>query len=594
MREEAVEAQRNSSPWQRVTGWVNRWSGVAALVYFTALSILATWPLARVMRAQLVGEVGDNIYFVWMIGWMQKALFQLRANPFDVWFLNYPAGWNMAYTEITPAQLALALPFSLMGGPTFGYNAAMLLTFILSGLTMFLWVRHLTGSKLAGLVAGTIFGFAPYRFAHFLIGHLNLSGTQWFPIYFWGLFDLLGARRFAWKPALLAGLGLGLIALTSQYYVYIALLVSIPIVLVWLLLDRGQLRRRAFWQGAGAALLVALPLVGVAVGPYVFLARQGGLPDRGLGVVRPYSASPTDFLLPSTDHFLWGQWVGEHFNRQMWIEGTLTLGFVALVLSIIALWKRRENGTPKPLLWAMLAGGLAAVVLAMGTDLHWNGAPVEIATPAFLSRWIARDSIPLPLPGYLLFQYFPFYAKLRAHMRFGVFALVLVSAAAGIGAAWLLRRAGMRGVFTAVVLLLLVGLEFYPGPYRAFFNVQPRAVDTWLAAQPGQGALAQFPFIESEDQEQTYYTLIHGKPFIGGFFNAFPPPQYQRIQPVLAGFPDAPSVALLRDLGVEWVLVHTPRYADFGALRAICAELGLQYVTQLDDQAVFIFSSEAP
>ena len=594
MQQTGLEAQTASSAWQRLTGWVARWSTTAALFYFTALSILTTWPLARVMSTQMVGSLGDNIYFVWMIGWMQKALFQLRANPFDVWFLNYPEGWNMAYTEITPAQLALALPFSLLGGETFGYNAAMLLTFILSGLTMFLWVRHLTGSKLAGLIAGTIYGFAPYHFAHFLIGHLNLSGTQWFPLYFWGLFDLLGARRFAWKPALLAGLGLGLIALTSQYYVYMALLVSVPAVLVWLLLDRAQLRSRVFWKGAGAALLAGLPLVALAVGPYVLLSRAGGLPDRGLGVVRPYSASPTDFLLPSTDHFLWGAWIGEHFNRDMWVEGTLTLGFVALILSGIALWKRRESAAPRPLLWALLAGGLTAVVLAMGTDLHWNGAPVEIATPGFLSGLTARESIPLPLPGYALFKWFPFYAKLRAHMRFGVFALVLVSAAAGIGAAWVLRRAGKRAALAAAVILLLVGLEFYPGPYREFTPVASRPVDAWLAQQLGQGAVAQFPFAESEDQEQTYYTLVHGKPFIGGFFNAFPPPQYQRIQPVMEQFPDAESVQLLRELGVEWVIVHAPRYPDFAALRAACEDLGLQYVTEMRGEAVFVLPSEVP
>jgi hypothetical protein len=584
MQPEIITQQRTPSAWERAARWAARWP--AALLYFTLLSILMTWPLIRVMGTHLVGSVGDNIYFVWMIGWIQKALFQLGANPFDVWFLNYPEGWNMAYTEITPAQLALALPFSLLGGSTFGYNAAMLLTFILSGLTMFLWVRRLTGSGLAGLVSGTIFAFLPYRFAHYLIGHLNLSGTQWFPLYFWGLFDLLGARRFSWKPALLAGLGLGLIALTSQYYVYMALLVSVPVALVWLLLDRGQLRSRVFWRGVGAALLAGLPLVAVAVGPYVFLAGQGGLPDRGLGVVRPYSASPTDFLLPSTDHFLWGQWVGSHFNREMWVEGTLTIGFMALILAGVALWKRRESGSSR-LLWAMLAGTVTAVILAMGTDLHWNGAPVEIATPAFLSRWVERPTLPLPLPGYALFEYFPFFAKLRAFMRFGVFALVFCSAAAGLGAAWLLQHAGRRRVALAGLLLALVLVEFYPGPFPQFFRVESRPVDAWLARQPGQGAVAQFPFVEAEDQEQTYYTLAHGKPFIGGFFNAFPPAQYARIAPVLNHFPDADSVALLRELGVEWVLVHSARYPDMPALRATCEQLGLRFVTETGGQAVF-------
>ena len=33
-----------------------------------------TWPLATRMRDSMVGEVGDNIYFVWMIGWLKKAL----------------------------------------------------------------------------------------------------------------------------------------------------------------------------------------------------------------------------------------------------------------------------------------------------------------------------------------------------------------------------------------------------------------------------------------------------------------------------------------------------------------------------------------
>ena len=146
----------------------NWWVGL----YFSLMTIVMTWPLILKMQNQMVGQIGDNIYFVWMIGWMKKALFELHVNPFNVWFLNYPEGWNMAYTEITPAQLLLALPFSFVSSPTFAYNAAMLLTFVLSGMGMYLWIRRLTGRVDAGLIAGTIFAFIPYRFAHFLIGHL--------------------------------------------------------------------------------------------------------------------------------------------------------------------------------------------------------------------------------------------------------------------------------------------------------------------------------------------------------------------------------------------------------------------------------------
>ena len=566
-----------------------------AVLFYGLLAVVMTWPLAARMGGEMVGEIGDNIYFVWMIGWIKKALFELGVNPFDVWFLNYPEGWNMAYTEITPIQLALAMPFALLtNNATLAYNLVMLLGFVLSGLGMFLWVCRLTGHNGAALLAGMIFGFIPYRFAHFLIGHLNLSGTHWLPFYFMGLTELLGFRRqdaaqvAVWKPVVLTGVSLGLIALTSQYYLYMAVWVSALMVVCYLLfMDRSRWRDAAFWKQMVAAGLVALPLVALAVAPYAALSQAGGLPDRGISIVRRYSASPTDFILPSTDHFLWGRWVGDHFNRELWIEGTLYFGAVSGGLALLAFLKRRELNQGR-LLKLLLGTAALSVLLAMGTDLHWNGAPVELRLPAFLVERFARDTLPIILPGYILFYVFPFYAKMRALMRFGVFALLLVSAAAGLGAAWLLEKApGRWRAGVLVALLALVFVDFYPGPYDQFAPVAARPVDHWLAEQP-DGVVAQMPFSLAEDQEHTYYTLIHGKPYIGGFFNAFPPPQYQRIIPLLAPFPDESSVALLRDLGVQYVLVDVDEYdLTPEALKAICEELNLYYLDRFEDQLVF-------
>lgn len=583
---------------QRLTVLVNFFRRTLLLwvvLYFAGLTLLMTWPLAARMGSEMVGQLGDNIYFVWMVAWMKKALFELRVNPFNVWFLNYPEGWNMAYTEITPAQLGLALPFSFLSSPMFAYNAALMLSFVLSGLTMFLWVRHLTGRSGAALIAGTIFAFLPFRFAHFLIGHLNLSGTQWFPLYFWGLFEALGvgksapAGKVTYRYAVLGGIGLGLIGLTSQYYLYMAVLITALILAVYLIFyNRHSWKDVHFWKRMVVLGLAALPFVALAAAPYLQLSQAGGLPDRSIGLARPYSAGLTDFLLPSTDHFLWGGWIGAHFNRQMWVEGTLYFGAVSLVLAGIAWFKRKSSGQQHALLGLLFWGTVFSILLAMGTDLHWNGSPVEISAPAFLAERLGRESIPILLPGYFLFQFFPFYAKLRALMRFGVFALIFCSAAAGLGAAWLLEKTrGMRRYFLAAALLVLVFVDFYPGPYHEFTRVDPRPVDLWLAQQPGQGAVIQFPFVKGEDQEHTYFTLFHGKPYVGGFFNAFPPPQYQKVKPVMEGFPDAASVAMLKSLGVEYVLVDRPSFPDAGALRQQCESLGLVFTAEIGDQLVF-------
>ena len=325
----------------------------------------------------------------------------------------------------------------------------------------------------------------------------------------------------------------------------------------------------------------------LAIAPYVSLQQQGGLPDRNISIVRPYSASPTDFILPSTDHFLWGQWIGNHFNRDMWVEGTLYLGVVAVSLALIG-FIMGMHGSNRLLLRGLLWGGLFSIVLAMGIDLHWNGSPVLIRLPEFLKNILGRSETPIPLPGYLFFYTVPYFAKLRALMRFGIFAILFVSAAAGLGAAWLFERTlpGKKGLLTAV-LFALVFIDIYPGPYQELSQIKAREVDYWLGDQPGTGALAQMPFRLAEDQEQTYYTLTHGKPYIGGFFNAFPPAQYARISPILENFPDKASVDLLRELGVKYVLIEMDEYADLPGIRKKVEELGMIFMAEVDGQLVY-------
>lgn len=561
--------------------------------YFTIFSVVMTYPLVLRMRDAVVGEIGDNIYFIFLIRWYERAWFELGISPFFHPWLNYPQGWNLASTDTSLATTLFGLLASLFAGPTFGYNFAMLVTFVFSGWAMYYWVRRLTGSRAAGLVAGTIYAFLPYRMAHFLIGHLNLSGTQWFPLFFMGLYDLLRAPRDAslrsqWKPAVVAAISLGLLGLTSMTYLYLTLLIAAVFVVgyFWLSDRRGWLNPN-LWLRLGMMGLISLPLVILSALPFLGLNSQGGLATRSVSYASMYSASPTDFILPSTDHFLWGQWVGANFDRSLWIEATLYIGAVSLVLAVIA-WLHRSESQHAPLIKAGLVVIVVAFILALGTDFHWLGQRVEVTLPGFLQNILNREHIPIPLPALVLFRYLPFYAKMRALMRVGFFVLIFTTLLAGLGTDRLLRRVGTRRATGVTLLLLaLIFVDFYPGPYTRFDVVAPRAVDHWLAAQPGEGAVAQFPFIQVEDQDQVYNTLTHGKPFIGGFFSANQPEQYLRIRPVLENFPSPEGAALLKELGVQWVLFDTRQYPDFPAVQAQVEALGLRFVTQVEEQAVF-------
>jgi hypothetical protein len=322
--------------------------------------------------------------------------------------------------------------------------------------------------------------------------------------------------------------------------------------------------------------LLTVLLVGISMLPYLSLNAQDGIISRSVDYVNRYSASLTDFVIPSMKHFLWGKWIDTHFSPEYFQEATLYIGAVTFVLAAIAWYKRRLLPHPELLSTAILVA-LAGFVLALGIQLHWLGHQVT-SLPTFLQSIFHRTDMPqIYLPAYYLFRYLPFFSKMRVMMRFGLFTLIFFSLMAGLGAYALTKLASQKvRQWVGVGLLVLVFIDFYPGYLAGFAPTVARPVDEWLAAQPDTGAVAQFPFSMESEQSQVYYTSVYDKPFLGGFFNANQPEQYTRIYPVMESFPSEESVALLKQLGVTYVIVDTSQYADFSKVDQEIGTLGLQ------------------
>lgn len=559
-----------------------------AFIYFVVLTGVITYPLIFQMENMLGGVGGDGTYFVWLVRWYQKAIFELKISPFFNPYMNYPQGWHLATTDITPAMVALAYPGNVFCGPVCGYNFAMFMSFVLSGWGMFLWIRALTKNNLAGLVAGTIFAALPFHMAHSIIGHLSLAGTQWFPFYFWGLYDLLKQERFSWKPVLLASISIFLIGMTSPYYVYMTILITAVFILGFIIFGGYQrFRHKEFWKSILVFGLLSIVLVGLAMIPYMSLNAQSGLASRAVDYVSEYSASPTDYLIPSIKQFLWGGWIDNHFSPEYWQESTLYIGVVTFALAIVAWIKRRQFGDSRLLAITALVA-LVAFILSLGIEPHWLGRKV-VSLPRVLQILFNRAEMPqIYLPSYYLFRYLPFFSKMRVMMRFGLFTLISFNLMAGLGAHVLIKSYSrqIQG-WIAAGLLLLVFIDFYPGPLKGFARMDARPVDYWLAAQPDTGAVAQFPFSQEVDQSQVYNTLISKKKYIGGFFNANQPEQYKRIQPILDNFPSQESVNLLQQLGVSYVVVDTSQYSNFDEVEHAILSLGLTKLHVSESEYVY-------
>jgi hypothetical protein len=456
------------------------------------------------------------------------------------------------------------------------YNFSALVSFILAGWAMYLWIRHLTREEGAGLVAGTIYAFFPFHMAHYIIGHLNLCAIQWLPFYFWGFLDILRSEKFSWKPILLSGGAIFLTGLSSTYYVYMAGLISLVFFGAFILFGGyKRLKALVFWKNILLFGVIAIGLVAISMAPFLLFNGQNGLASRPPEIASTYSASPTDFVLPSIYQFLWGHWIDKVFGPEAWQESTLYIGAVTFILAVIAFvrWKK----VPQRQLLAMsLLVAVAAFVLALGVDLHWLGRKV-VSIPVVLQPIFHRTEFPeIHLPTYYLFMHLPFFSKMRVMMRFGLFTLLFFNVMAGLGTAALLPSFAprvRRGVLAG--LLILIFIDFYPGPLPVAPHRSSPA-NYWLAEQPDIGSVARFPFYKNADQGGVYDTLINRKRYIGGFFNANQPEQYLRITPVMETFPSTESVAQLRRLSVSYVLVEADQYPDFASVDQAIQSLGLQ------------------
>ena len=557
------------------------------IFFFIVFTIIMTWPLVLHISSSILGPLGDNLYFVWLIKWLKKCIFEIKQNPYVVPFLNYPLGWNLAYTEISLSNVIPALLVSLIGGSILGYNIVILVSFILSGLIVYWWVKSITGDVGAGLVGGFIFAFSSYRMAH-ANGHLHLMGTQWLGLYFFGLYYILQKRTFSWKYALITGLGLGLASCSSLYYLYMTLIVSFFFIIGYMLfIERKIFLKSVFWKNLSASILIALPFIIVSVLPHLYLIFKDNVFKRPLSEVKIWSASLTDFFLPAPTHFIWGNWIDKHFDRSLWVEQTLYIGLITLFLIFIALIypKKHLNSlkTIKLFIWSIFW----AILLSMGVTLHWFGKEVIIKVPSIFQHLGLKSQIPIILPNYLLFKFLPFYSGLRVWMRYGVYVSLFTAIIAGVGYKYfskeIFRKVNSKIIF--VVILVLISIDFYPK--FQIFEVKARPIDQWLATQKGKGAVVQFPIELSTLHDYVYGSFIHNKPLLGMPYGSFFPSNFIDILPLLQKFPDKDSVELLRKRGVQYVIVDFSKYSEWKKVRNKILSLGLTLKTVIGNYGIY-------
>lgn len=496
-------------------------------------ALLMIYPVILAPTTTVIGWLGDNVLYTYEAGWIAEAL-RTFHSPFLDPKINPPYGLQLMAGDIPYAGYILVAPLTWMFGPTFGYNAHLFLTNVLSGLFAYLWVRQLSNSRAAGLVAGLSFMLSPYRLAH-SYGHANLVSTYPFPLFFWALDNAIRERP-ALKTLILLSGATFLLGTASQYYLVIGLCCGMTYAVLTMFVRRVRLAS-GVWSSAVAVFVGA----SIAAMPHLLTASSGVYRAYSTSSTRMWSASPMNFVVPSHLHPIWGSVIEQLRPETLWVEKTLYLGIVSGLLALMAIHRFDRS-----LVWVGTA--VTAAMLALGTDLHTGNVPVQPERPFWLPAYYLHQ-----LPGINL---------MRIWSRFGIVTILFISLLAGIGVASLLQTVKKKSYYFLIagLVIILVIVDFLPGRLE-HAQLEPRPIDHWLAEQSFTGAVGFWPIVnDTANYFILFGRLTHHKPTFAFLHPEHVDPSFRAFTDLFGNFPSDSSVASLRALGIQYLILERERF----------------------------------
>ncbi len=538
---------------------------------------------------------------LWPIAPLAVPLLAATGNPVLVYNLFFLATFPLAGLG------AYLLALRVMGGGVWGSSS------------------RLKAQRLPAFLAGLIYAFSPHQFGH--LSQLQLLSIAWLPLTL--LFLDRFWERGRTKDGALFALCAAAQTLSAFYYGFqVVLAVGLYLVVR---LGMGIRRQGAGVRSQesvstgdfGGRLLLLLPWIAFAglliapfAAPYLRVRSDLGL-ERSVGETLRNAATLDEWVRPPAANPLYRALPGLASTEGGLFPGVIPIGLAALGLLV-------RRGQPKAALgrsfWLLLA--LAVVILSLGPRLKLTAAdPGGLALPF---GWL-YEHVPgmtaIRAPGRFANTAFLALAMLTA---LGAREIVTQSAR--------LRRAdaqaGSLRYIPAVLLALLILAEYAGGLGR--FAVQPMPptaapLYAWLAAQP-PAAIVELPLTSEMASPPTnltgaepveapvgsveapvgsveapvgfveapvgfveapvgsveapslawpdynllryqYFQTGHWQPTVDGY-SGFVPPHHRELGLTLAHFPDARSLALLRELGVERVIVHSQVMEAFQVGRA--------------------------
>ena len=585
------------------------------LLFYSILSVVLTLPLAFHLNDRLPSDLGDPLYNIWI---MDHDVRGLKNGFRDFWNSNifYPHQGTVTYADYLPALALLGLPVATLShNLILTYNVLFIFSYILCAFSGYLLMLSLSRNQAAAVIAGIVFAFCPFRTAH--ISHLELLYAGWIALCFLFLHRFFDRPSYS----NLAGIGFFFVlqVLSCAYYgVYFSLFIGLFI--LYFAYKKSFFKRKDFWLKMGllgfCCFIILLPFFY----QYPRIHEQMMF-TRDILETKHYSAQLQHFLIVPPWNTVWGGLMGRPSSPEWQRYPGAVAICLALFWLVRRRRSRRAElkteGTRLFFWWDILTGLYLLLLLQAGIGggftLRWGNVkilsfhalrnPLIILAISLAARiWLGvrrrgrdRPDISVPIlsqrfflftfvlawllamgpdiklldkkiltgPYLLLHEWVPVFQGLRAPSRMSMMMMLALALMAGWAVKALTERMKTRWVKIGVPLLagLLIIVDYasvpiplakVPGIPDIYSHVRTLPADAVLIELP----MPQTPTERGREALLMYYSIFHRKTLVNGY-SGYHPPAYIIVAESMEDFPSPQTFRLLRDLGVDVILVHT-------------------------------------
>lgn len=448
---------------------LRRYESWLVLLLFVLLTIVAAWNILTDLNGVIIGRDNDVYINPWADWWTLKAITDPDISLWRSDLMYYPIGADLVYHSFSHLNTAVSLALRPLLGILPAYNITILINYVLAGLSMFHLGRYMTGSSVAGILAGIVFAFNShnlYQSCHPVL--VSIWCFPWMTLYF-----IRAVQENNVKLALVAAVFVFLGAATST--VLVVLLIFWTGLLLLCLFFSTQFPRPS-WQvvltfGLASALFVlptVLPL----------------LADAIAGSNSSFIIDPEESIRTDMGAFMVPHWY-------FWLIRGMYIGIAPFFLMMLAFGRKRRPAA----IWFLVT--LVAYLFAIGPT------PIIFNTP-----------LPIVLPWTL-----PIAPVLRNMYRMMILMSLGVAMVAAYGWLGMLESIGNDRKKILIAAALTGGLIFFE--YTAVpFPSTPATVSAfytdYLDEVPQDVVIAIIPTGRQQDKRYMYYQTIHEHPMTGG------------------------------------------------------------------------------